>query len=92
VAATQLVFSVELNRKLDDSLLNVKLQVGGVGSALSAPILGSLSDDYGRKPILMAAMLVGIIPPGACVTSHCFNNPSFGSIVFMIGHLTDSLL
>uniref|UniRef100_A0A0C9QTW5 TSA: Wollemia nobilis Ref_Wollemi_Transcript_9975_1906 transcribed RNA sequence n=1 Tax=Wollemia nobilis TaxID=56998 RepID=A0A0C9QTW5_9CONI len=36
--------------------------ISGIGTMLVTPIIGDLSDEYGRKPLLMIPMTVSIIP------------------------------
>lgn len=40
------------------------MQIIGLCSIIAGPVLGSLSDDYGRKPVLLVIHLAGVVPPG----------------------------
>lgn len=41
----------------------------GIGAVVFAPILGGLSDNYGRKPILLLFFVTAIFPQGEAVAA-----------------------
>lgn len=47
-----------------DLLELIMMQMIGVGTALMMPLIGNLSDEYGRKALLTLPMTLSIIPLG----------------------------
>ncbi|GLJ55560.1 hypothetical protein SUGI_1193260 [Cryptomeria japonica] len=43
--------------------------ISGIGTVLVTPIIGDLSDEYGRKPLLMIPMTAAVIPLGVLAYS-----------------------
>ncbi|KAH9317387.1 hypothetical protein KI387_019156 [Taxus chinensis] len=50
-------------------LTGLQQVISGIGTMLVTPIIGDLSDEYGRKPLLMVPMTAAVIPLGVLAYS-----------------------
>eukprot|EP01018_Ginkgo_biloba_P012309 Gb_07254 [translate_table: standard] len=65
-------------QRLTSIVRNMKLAVmaiSGIGTMLVTPILGGLSDKYGRKALLMVPMTISIVPLVAAVLAYSRSKP-----------------
>lgn len=49
------------------------MQISGIGSVILMPLIGNLSDVYGRKTMLTIPLVLSIIPPGMCIQGVSLN-------------------
>lgn len=80
------------------ALITPILGVYSLCQLLASPVLGRLSDRYGRRPVLMASMAVGGVSYlllgmarsiGALVVARALNGLMAGSIVTVMAYATD---
>lgn len=65
------------------------MQITGVGTVLMLPLIGSLSDVYGRKALLTLPMTISIIPLGMHCIVILLHFAFFNSLLFLLWNIRE---